>query len=101
MSKKPVVIDFWKFNPDTGYSEEQAAKKAKDLEHHAPRCTGSDRYFKFMGWAFDIGRKPYLIEADGYIERVWGRSVDDVRFGLSLSRKVPVVADPFKCKYGQ
>lgn len=89
------VLSYRKFNLDSAVSPEQAAKKAKDLEHHMPRATCDGRFFKWMGWEFDIGRKSYLIESDGRIQRVWGRSVDDVRIGLSLSRRVRVVADPF------
>lgn len=89
------VLSYWKFNPGSETSPDQAANKAKDLEHHMPRANWGDRYFRWMGWEFNIGRKPYLIETDGCIQRVWGRSVDDVRIGLSLSRKVKVVADPF------
>ena len=89
------VNSYWKFNPDAATSPEQAAKKAADLEHHIPRANWQFRNFKWGGWEFDIGRKAYLIETEGGIQRVWGRSVDDVRIGLSLGRKVPVVADPF------
>lgn len=89
------VLSYRKFNLDAATCPDQAAKKARDLEHHMPRASWDGRFFKWMGWEFDIGRKPYLIESEGHIQRVWGRSVDDVRIGLSLSRKVKVVADPF------
>ena len=89
------VKSYWKFNPDAATSPEQAAKKAADLEHHMPRADWVYRFFKWAGWEFDIGRKPYLIETEAGIQRVWGRSVDDVRIGLSLGRKTKVVADPF------
>ena len=86
---------FWKFNPDSAFGHAQATAKAADLVHHVPACTGDERYFNHMGWAFDIGRKPFLVECDGQIYRVWACSTDDARKGLSLPRKARIVCDPF------
>ena len=95
VAKHAVVKSFWKYIPESAFTHEQAAAKAKDLEHHAPVCTGPERYFRYLGWEFDIGRRPFLIEWAGGIHRVWGRSVDDVRKGFSVPRKAKIADDPF------
>ena len=54
------------------------------------------RYVWKDGWQFDIGRKPYLVEApDGTITRLWGRSKEDLIIGCKLSKAHKIVDDPF------
>jgi hypothetical protein len=61
-----------------------------------PPNHGGVRYYKSMGWCFDVGRKPYLINyAYGHIERNWASSVRELRHVLALRRADRVVLDPF------
>ena len=93
---KPVA--FWKFNPKTAVTQEQAADYACKIAKGeiVPVNGEGARYHLRGGWAFDIGRKPYLIEAaDGQIYRRWGRNVGELRRALCLKRTERVIADPF------
>ncbi len=91
-------VAFWKFNPKTAVTQEQAADYAcKIAEGEIVPVNGEcSRYHRSGGWEFDIGRKPYLIEAaDGQIYRRWGRNVGEIRRALGLKRTERVIADPF------
>lgn len=71
---------------------------AESFERHPPKTRGN-RYVWKDGWQFDIGRKPYLVEApDGTITRLWGRSKEDLIIGCKLSKAHKIVDDPFRRK---
>lgn len=93
-----IVRSFCRFNPDTNYTPEQAAELARRInagEIGIPRTDGTP-YYRFMGWRFDIGRRPFLIEyAHGGFSRKYARSIGELRAALYLSRKDKVIADPF------
>ena len=97
----PDPIRFWKFNPNTRCTQERAANYANKIAtgEISPVNDDCGRWHHQAGWAFDIGRKPYLIEAaDGSIYRRWARSVGELRKALYLKRSEQVIADPFKTR---
>jgi hypothetical protein len=90
---KPVA--FWKFNPKTAVTQEQAADYANSIAEGVivPVNGECSRYHLSGGWAFDIGRKPYLIEAaDGGIYRRWARNKSELRRALGLKRTERLIA---------
>ena len=92
-------IHFWKFNKQSTVPQEWAADYANKIAtgEHTPVNGDCGRWHLSGGWAFDIGRKPYLIEAaDGSIYRRWARAVGELRKALYVKRSERVVADPFK-----
>jgi hypothetical protein len=97
----PDPIHFWKFNKQCAVSlawAEDYARKITTGEISPVNVDGA-RWHLNRGWAFDIGRKPYLIEAaDGSIYRRWARSVGELRKALYLKRSERVIADPFKTR---
>ena len=94
-----IVKSYRKFNPASDFTDKQARELADGINSGTlsiPLTNGNQCYC-FMGWIFDIGRKPYLVEYNhGCITRYYGRSVADIRNGLKLSPKDRVVADPFQ-----
>lgn len=100
MAKSKVVCSYWKFaHHDNVPSVEFAMSLAKRIEEgeFVPTNNCGERYFKSMGWCFDVGRKPYLIQyAHGEIHRSWAMSVAELRESCGLSRRDKVVQDPFQ-----
>lgn len=93
MSRKVVISAT--VTGDCPVSHEAMLRIAESFEQHAPKTRGQ-RYVWKYGWQFDIGRKPYLVEApDGTISRLWGRSKDDLIIGCKLSKAHKIVDDPF------
>jgi len=92
-----IVKSYWRFNPESSFTKEEAAKLAQKINECStgiPKTDGQ-RYWRFMGWSFNLGRKPYLVDDGDSITRRYGRSVGDVREGCDLSRSARVVEDPF------
>lgn len=92
-------VTFWKFvSQPISTTQEQAKIFAEKIESGEviPMNNHGERFYKLMGWSFDIGRKPYLVQyAHGSIERHWALSVTELRRACYLSRNDKVVADPF------
>lgn len=93
------TIPHWKFNKQSDVPQEWADEYARKIAtgERIPVNGDCGRWHLNRGWAFDIGRKPYLIEAaDGNIYRRWAMSVGELRRALYLKRSERVIPDPFK-----
>ena len=77
-------------NPESG--ARMAARI--DAGFNPPNDSG-ERYYKSAGFCFDIGRKPFLIEQDGLIYRMWALNKKELREKCRVSRRAAIVADPF------
>jgi len=93
------TIKYWKFNEDSDFPEEKAqqiADRIQSGEYNPPNDYGS-KYYKFMGYCFDVGRKAYLIEYEhGSFERKYAKSIGELRDCCYLSKNDKVILDPFK-----
>jgi hypothetical protein len=91
-----VVKGFWKFNPGADFTEAQAAQVAAQINAGRFPDTKGERFYKVMGWEFDVGNVPYLVQYEqGAIHRHWARCIGALRRSLHLTRGDRVVADPF------
>lgn len=92
-------VTFWKFvDHPIDTTPEQAAKLAERIESgdFVPCNSHGERYYKSMGWCYNIGRKPYLIQhSHGDISRGWAASIKELRKALYLTKADKVVPDPF------
>jgi hypothetical protein len=92
----PIVKSVTKFNPTTDFTEAQVQEVVRIINAGSIPDTRGGRYYLFMGWRFDIGNRPYLVQhADGHIERCWAQCIGALRKSLHLTRNDRVVADPF------
>ena len=92
-----IVKSFHRFNPNSDFTQEQAAELARQINEYEVRIpdTAGARLYLFQGWCFDIGNKPYLIDYGSSIVRKWARGIGALRRSLHLSPDERVVADPF------
>jgi hypothetical protein len=94
-----MKVTFWKFvshNVSTTHEQAEALARRIEAGDFKPANQHGEMLYKSGGWAFDLGRKPYLVQyADGHIQRAWASSVAELRESCYLSRRDKVVADPF------
>jgi hypothetical protein len=91
-----IVKSYERFNEASDFTLAQASEVAALINAGRIPDTRGGRYHCFMGWRFDIGNKPYLVQrADGHIHRHWGQSISALRKSLYLTQRDRVVADPF------
>ncbi|MBC3871736.1 hypothetical protein [Undibacterium oligocarboniphilum] len=97
-----MKVTFWKFvNHTISTTPEEARALAEKIEsgEFVPHNNHGERFYKWMGYCYDIGRVPYLIQySHGSIERAWGLSVKEIRESLYLKRSDKVIPDPFLLK---
>jgi hypothetical protein len=91
-----IVKSVRKFNLDTSFTSAEVDELVRSINAGRIPDTRGERYYKFMGWEFDIGNKPYLVQHEhGPIHRQWAQSITALRKSLHLTQHDRVVADPF------